>query len=248
MKRNNLNYKFPKFDFFLRQKIGFKRYGIKYLYKQFRPNIVRSFSKDLVKKYTNNGIGLEIGVGGSSIAPLNRTVLSDAYCNHTTSVSIAKEFFRADCIPYDDNTFDFVLAEHVIEHLTNPIKTLIELKRVLKKNGILILFNPNKNKTFDIYREVTKPDHLIKDYEKNISEFDNTHLEEFKKNVFSNDLASHYKNFSDEEILNNGYIHHHVFTPSSLTEILTYISFEVIYSLDEVPDRNDSFLVIGKKQ
>ncbi len=41
-------------------------------------------------------------------------------------------------LPYDDNTFDVVLAAHVIEHLPEPQVALSEIVRVLKPGGILI--------------------------------------------------------------------------------------------------------------
>ena len=38
-------------------------------------------------------------------------------------------------MPFDDNIFDFVICNHVLEHVDNDIKALQEIKRVLKKGG-----------------------------------------------------------------------------------------------------------------
>jgi len=46
-------------------------------------------------------------------------------------------------IPYPDGFFDTVIANDVIEHLTNPIWMLCESNRVLKPGGILIVSTPN---------------------------------------------------------------------------------------------------------
>ena len=46
-------------------------------------------------------------------------------------------------IPYPDNTFDSVTLFHVLEHFDKPMKALIEIKRVLKKDGRLIIVVPN---------------------------------------------------------------------------------------------------------
>ena len=45
--------------------------------------------------------------------------------------------------PFDDNSFDKVFWGDNIEHLFDPEKTIQEIKRVLKKNGKLILSCPN---------------------------------------------------------------------------------------------------------
>ena len=47
-------------------------------------------------------------------------------------------------IPFDKNTFDYVICTEVIEHTVNPKQAVKELSRVLKPGGILILTVPNK--------------------------------------------------------------------------------------------------------
>lgn len=46
---------------------------------------------------------------------------------------------------FEDNLFDIVIALELIEHLENPKRFLQEVKRVLKKGGILILSTPNED-------------------------------------------------------------------------------------------------------
>lgn len=41
-------------------------------------------------------------------------------------------------LPLEDNIFDFVISDQVIEHLENPGKAIAESYRVLKKSGIAI--------------------------------------------------------------------------------------------------------------
>lgn len=41
-------------------------------------------------------------------------------------------------LPLNDNTFDFVISDQVIEHLQNPKKAVHESYRVLKKGGIAV--------------------------------------------------------------------------------------------------------------
>jgi len=46
-------------------------------------------------------------------------------------------------IPYEEQFFDTVIANDVIEHLCNPMAMLCEANRVLKLGGTLILATPN---------------------------------------------------------------------------------------------------------
>lgn len=46
-------------------------------------------------------------------------------------------------VPYKKNKFDCVVLGEVIEHLPDPDFILKEIRRVLKRNGILILSTPN---------------------------------------------------------------------------------------------------------
>jgi SAM-dependent methyltransferase len=45
-------------------------------------------------------------------------------------------------IPYGAETFDVVLANHVLEHVSDDLKALSELRRVLKRGGTAILQTP----------------------------------------------------------------------------------------------------------
>ena len=39
-------------------------------------------------------------------------------------------------MPFEDNSFDLVVCQAVLEHIENPLKVISEIKRVLKKNGL----------------------------------------------------------------------------------------------------------------
>lgn len=42
-------------------------------------------------------------------------------------------------LPFKDNVFDLVICTETLEHVTNPKKSLLEIKRVLAKNGHAII-------------------------------------------------------------------------------------------------------------
>lgn len=50
---------------------------------------------------------------------------------------------NVDLIPYEDETFDFVTSFACIEHIRETSHYLSEIKRVLKKGGIIFLTTPN---------------------------------------------------------------------------------------------------------
>lgn len=47
-------------------------------------------------------------------------------------------------LPFKDNSFDIVIATEVIEHTLNPKKSVEELCRVAKPNGLVIVTVPNR--------------------------------------------------------------------------------------------------------
>jgi SAM-dependent methyltransferase len=54
-------------------------------------------------------------------------------------------------LPFEDNTYDVILCNHVLEHIPDDTKAMQELFRVLKKGGMAILQIPqdlNREKTF----------------------------------------------------------------------------------------------------
>ncbi len=52
----------------------------------------------------------------------------------------------ACALPFDDNSLDFVLNAHVIEHLFDPIKALQEWWRVVRPGGYVFLIVPHQDR------------------------------------------------------------------------------------------------------
>jgi len=46
-------------------------------------------------------------------------------------------------LPFKDGFFDYVICSEILEHLFYPEKLLSEIKRVLKKNGVVLVTVPN---------------------------------------------------------------------------------------------------------
>jgi SAM-dependent methyltransferase len=62
-----------------------------------------------------------------------------------------------------DGSEDFIIANHVFEHLEDPLLALENWLRVVRTGGVIFLSVPNKNKTFDLNRAATTFDHLLMD-------------------------------------------------------------------------------------
>ncbi|MFZ2322334.1 MAG: class I SAM-dependent methyltransferase [Ignavibacteriaceae bacterium] len=56
-------------------------------------------------------------------------------------------------LPFANKSFDLIIVQDVIEHLTNTQKFYSELKRVLKNKGIIFLSTPNKFSIFNILND-----------------------------------------------------------------------------------------------
>jgi len=61
-------------------------------------------------------------------------------------------------IPFEDNSFDMILCNHVLEHIKDDLKALRELHRVLRKGGKAIIQIP-----IDLSRSITFEDSTITD-------------------------------------------------------------------------------------
>jgi len=46
-------------------------------------------------------------------------------------------------LPFSDEAFDYIIAAELIEHLKNPYAAIVEINRILKRDGKFILSTPN---------------------------------------------------------------------------------------------------------
>jgi len=62
--------------------------------------------------------------------------------------SINFQVAKAEELPFKSNTFDLVTCFEVLEHVDEPKRIIKEIKRVLTKNGNIILIVPTENLLF----------------------------------------------------------------------------------------------------
>ena len=66
----------------------------------------------------------------------------DQYITADIESPLAKVKMDIHQIPFDENSFDVVLCNHVLEHVENDIKAVREINRILKPGGFAILQVP----------------------------------------------------------------------------------------------------------
>jgi SAM-dependent methyltransferase len=72
-------------------------------------------------------------------------------------------------------SLDFIIANHVLEHVVNVIRTIKRWYDVLKDDGILFLSVPDRRFTADQIRERTPLSHLLYEFENHVSEISEDH-------------------------------------------------------------------------
>jgi len=87
---------------------------------------------------------LDVGCGGSEQFKLHK-VRGDINCDLLKPSFKIPNFVLCDVqhLPFKRNGFDKVFMYDVLEHLGNPLEALLEVKRVLRRKGILELGTPN---------------------------------------------------------------------------------------------------------
>jgi ubiquinone/menaquinone biosynthesis C-methylase UbiE len=69
-------------------------------------------------------------------------------------------------LPYDENRFDLILCNHVLEHIPDDIKAMSELHRVMKPGGLGIFLVP-----IDMTMEKTYEDPTVTDPQERVEKF-----------------------------------------------------------------------------
>ena len=119
--------------------------------------------------------GLEIG--GSAHNPFGLKTLDVDYTDDYTTVfkkqeiELAGECMKVDIVasgddlPFKDNTVDFVISSHVIEHFYDPVKAIEEWLRVVKPGGYIFIIAPHRDRIGEQAKPRTLPAEIIDRHE-----------------------------------------------------------------------------------
>ena len=106
-------------------------------------------------------------------------------------------------LPFEDESFDVIFCNHVLEHIIDDKKAMSELYRVMKKGGWGILQVPMKNSLEKTYEDCTITD--PKERQKHFGQYDHVrwygmdYFERLKSVGFSVDINFYSQKFSKEE-------------------------------------------------
>lgn len=214
--------------------------------------------------YLIEGVGIEVGARDNPL-PVNKKKAQVKYVDiadketqikDTPSLKgrkFVKVNYYSDIreLPFTDGSQDFVICNHVLEHVPDPIAAFVEVFRVLKKGGIFFFVIPDKRYTFDKKRPRTPLKHLVRDYYLDSSDLNlrnRNHLEEWVRLVYNlqGDEAKQRVKELEESGLN---IHWHVWIKSDIINLLCYlrkqlkIKFKVVVS----DCTKEEFLFVLKK-
>lgn len=143
---------------------------------------------------------------------------------------------------------DFVISNHFIEHCENPIEVLKNHLRVLKRNGIVYWAIPDKRYTFDYTRNLTTIEHINTDFNRGSKYSRKAHYFEWVENIIGlkNDAAVK----KSKELMNAQYsIHFHVWTSESFLKFLLFTKkiYKFPFVILKVTANINEFIVILKK-
>lgn len=214
----------------------------------------------LSKKYLK-GTGIEIGAlmrplpvsERASVIYVDRlpeselkTALPEVDAGAFVKVDIVDDGERLSQI--EDESQDFIIANHMIEHCEDPLGTLARHLSRLKSGGVLFYAMPDKRYTFDADRPLTTFDHLVKDKTEGPQQSRWQHYQEWVELVMKRPDPN--AKLATRLMQTRGNIHFHVWDRNSFVDFLdrTRVMLGVPFEVLEVKPNGREFIVILRKR
>jgi predicted SAM-dependent methyltransferase len=124
--------------------------------------------------------------------------------------------------PIADKTVDFVVANHVLEHLRDPLAAVREWLRVARPGGYLYIAVPDHNNRMDRLRPVTPLEHIIADHEQRSErvELDRSHYEEWVASAYAEMPQEDREKLRAHQESIEFAIHFHTFTRGTFSSLM----------------------------
>jgi SAM-dependent methyltransferase len=141
---------------------------------------------------------------------------------------------------------DFIIANHLLEHMENPIRTLRRFLEVIRPGGMLYHAVPDKRFGFDSERPLTSVEHIIRDFQEGPSWSRDDHFREFAKLIiegktvrppdrYPNQIAYGVPDVEAEaqRLMQMNYsIHFHVWDHQTFLELLMKLKTMLPFSIE----------------
>jgi 2-polyprenyl-3-methyl-5-hydroxy-6-metoxy-1,4-benzoquinol methylase len=129
------------------------------------------FAKSLVSGKTVLDVACGSGYGSQILSQTAKRVIGVDICGETVKYCRSRyksenlAFLQMDCchLAFPSSSFDTVVSFETLEHLENHDRFIIELKRILKDDGLLIISTPNKE-YFSLYTKGKKNPYHFKEF------------------------------------------------------------------------------------
>ena len=230
------------------------------LFKFINTRITKLFSKrEKLSKQFIKGEGIEIGALHLPLKTYNANVTYLDRMDVTGLRNTYPELEKFSLVKVDiidngetlrkikNDSQDFVIANHFIEHCENPIAVLKNHLRVLRKNGILYWAIPDKRYNFDNIRNLTTVDHINNDFKKGGRYSRKEHYYEWVEKIMSlkKDVLKRSKELMEDQFS----IHFHVWTIESFLEFLLFTKkkYKFPFTIIKIVKNINEFIVILKK-
>ena len=181
----------------------------------------------LAHKFLDGLYGIEIGGSAHNSFGLNTKNVDYSGSNDTIykceEIKLCDESMAVDIIapgdklPLPDESQDFVISSHVLEHFPDPIKALKEWHRVIRRGGYIFMIVPHKERTFDKENRRTTLKELTDRHEGKIIVEDN-----FEK-------------------------HHSVWVTEDLVELINYLGWRIVFFQNVDDKVGNGFTVVVQK-
>ena len=120
--------------------------------RNFRLRVERAIER--VTRYASGGLCVEVGAGTGPMTPSLEKLFSHVIALDRFPKAIVEKTQSATCVagdahflPLRDNCVDFLVLTEVLEHMSTPSQALLEIRRVLKPDGLAFVTVPNGRST-----------------------------------------------------------------------------------------------------
>ncbi|NTW69870.1 MAG: methyltransferase domain-containing protein [Chlorobiaceae bacterium] len=142
-------------------------------------------------------------------------------CGSAMGIDIVSE---GDDLPFRDNTLDYVISSHVIEHYFDPIKAMKEWYRIIKPGGYIFTIAPHIDRVPDEHRtSVTPLDIMIERHRTGI------------------------RTEEDDTLAGGARGHHSVFNLENFLELCNHLQYNVVATEDPDKKVGNGFTVVIRK-